>query len=111
MDGGAGNDSVIDDASRDMLGGGDGRGDRLWGGAGADRLMIRRGDGAGAVEDSRPGDLDRFDLRDFAPLLGAIDSLVELRAAGRVASPQYGGDTLITLVTGDVFTVQYVNAS
>jgi predicted extracellular nuclease len=111
LEGGAGRDTLYGGQGADTLFGGAGRGDVLSGGAGADLYVIRRGDGADAIEGFNSREGDRIDLRDFANLLGGVDSWVELRAAGMASFPRYGGDTVLTLPGGDALTICWVNAS
>lgn len=110
LEGGAGRDTLYGGAGDDTLSGGAGDGDILSGGAGADTYIHRPGDGRDEIQGLNRAEGDRVDLTAWAPLLGGIDSLAGLVAAGRVAgTAQWGGDTLIRLSGTDVLTLRWIN--
>lgn len=108
--GGGGRDTLYGGSGDDTLAGGAGDGDVLSGGSGADTYLVRPGDGRDFIEGLNAREGDRIDLTGFASVLGSIDTLAELRAAGRVTgTSQYGGDTLIRLTDTDVLTIRWTN--
>lgn len=108
LEGGAGRDTLYGGAGDDILSGGAGDGDILSGGAGADTYIHRPGDGRDEIQGLNRAEGDRVDLTAWAPLLGGIDSLAGLVAAGRVTgTAQWGGDTLIRLSETDVLTLRW----
>ncbi|WP_245613296.1 Ig-like domain-containing protein [Skermanella stibiiresistens] len=111
LDGGAGRDMIYGGAGRDILTGGAGDADALFGGVGADRFVFHLGDGKDRVEDFRRSEGDVIDLRDLGLVAKGIDSFADLKAAGMVQSPQYGGDTVLKFSETDILTIKYVNAS
>ncbi|ONG56676.1 hypothetical protein BKE38_05480 [Pseudoroseomonas deserti] len=112
LEGGAGRDTLFGGNGNDVLWGGAGNGDVMSGGAGDDLYIVRQGDGRDFVEGMNAWENDRIDLRDFADVLGGIDSWAKLQAAeGMVESPQFGGDTVLNLTAGDVLTIRWMNAS
>ena len=111
LDGGMGVDSLYGGAGDDWIMGGGANGDRLWGATGDDTFIFRRGDGKDEIVDFHTAERDVIDLRDFAGLLSSIDSFAELKAAGMVQSPRYGGDTVLKLTATDWLTIKSVNAS
>lgn len=111
IDGGAGTDTIYAGDGNDTLTGGAGDGDILSGGSGDDLYVFSRGDGRDEIQGLNAWENDRVDLRDFAGVLGGVDSWAALKASGRVQSPQWGGDTVIDLGEGDVLTIRWVNAA